>query len=50
MQVELMTKMECIYVQKMGQEKYDNMIVLLMTDSYPSWSRFPWYYKVCNLY
>jgi hypothetical protein len=29
-QIEMMQQMESIYVRKMGQDKYDNMIVLLM--------------------
>jgi len=28
--IELMQKMECIYVRKMGQSKYDDMIVSLI--------------------
>jgi hypothetical protein len=30
MQIELLKQMESIYVQRMRQDKYDNMIVLLM--------------------
>ncbi len=29
-QIEMMQQMESVYVQKMGQDKYDDMIVLLM--------------------
>ena len=29
-QIEMMQQMESIYVRKMGQDKYDNMIVSLM--------------------
>jgi hypothetical protein len=29
-QIEMMQQMESVYVRKMGQDKYDNMIVLLM--------------------
>ncbi len=30
MQIELLKQMEGVYVRRMGQEKYDDMIVLLM--------------------
>jgi hypothetical protein len=30
LQIELLKQMEGVYVRRMGQEKYDNMIVLLM--------------------
>ena len=29
-QIEMMQQMESVYVRKMGQDKYDDMIVLLM--------------------
>ncbi len=29
-QIEMMQQMECVYVRKMGQDKYDDMIVFLM--------------------
>jgi hypothetical protein len=29
-QIELMQQMESVYVRRMGQDKYDNMIVLLI--------------------
>ena len=30
MQIELMQQMESVYVRRMGQDKYDDMIVLLI--------------------